>query len=142
MVGDRTTTVNVTKTAKGNLQIPNSPCILYAASARATRKDLTIVLTSGTIVIVPTKSLGKPWADATQSQLSNLILEAGGSTLWWEDLDEGFELDEALPSMIGFKPASLLARKGRGRKASIAKASAARKNGAKGGRPRKQARSA
>jgi hypothetical protein len=64
----------------------------------------------------------------------------GGSWLWWDDLGEGLVIDELLTTTLRLNPAALLARRSRGRRASPAKRAAARKNGRKGGRPRKVAK--
>jgi hypothetical protein len=91
---------------------------------------------SGIVVEIPIEKLGKPWTAATAKELSNVRLQFGGTSLWWEDLDEGFVLDEYLPSLLGLNPAVLLGRLGGGA-STQKKAAAARLNGQHGGRPRK-----
>jgi hypothetical protein len=116
----------------------DAPYALYAARVEATAKQLTIALTNGVTVIVPILSLGKPWTSATPQRVGDVRLRMGGSWLWWDALNEGLVLDELLPTALGLNPAAMLARQARGRRASPAKAAAARANGAKGGRPRKR----
>lgn len=62
-----------------------------------------------------------------------------GSVLFWDGLDEALELEAWLPAEMQVRVGTLLAKSARGKKASPAKAKAARANGAKGGRPRKVA---
>ncbi len=116
----------------------DAPYLIYAEKAHVTNQRLTIAFTSTIQIVVPIGWLGEPWTTATKQQLRNVRLQSGGSTLWWEDLDEGFVLDEILPGMFGIKPAVLLARLGRGR-STPKKAAAARANGRRGGRPPKKA---
>ena len=71
--------------------------------------------------------------------LENVRPYLGGSWIFWDELDEGIALDEWLPYTLGMEPAALLGKRNRGKKASPKKARAARKNGAKGGRPKKKA---
>jgi hypothetical protein len=97
-----------------------------------------IELGTGLQIGIPIAILGEPWTTATKKQLANVRLEGEGTSLWWDNLDEGFVLDECLPMWMGIKPASILARLARG-KSTPKKAAAARLNGKKGGRPRKTA---
>jgi hypothetical protein len=99
---------------------------------------VVVRLNGGVLVTIPVAALGEPWSKASRRQLARVRLRMGGSGLWWDDLGKGVVLDEILPSLLNVNPARLLARCSRGRKASLAKAAAARKNGIKGGRPRRR----
>jgi hypothetical protein len=116
--------------------IIDDPYVLHAARARVANQMLRIELASKIQVIVPLAVLGEPWTKAGKKQLANIRLEGDGSSLWWDDLDDGLVLDEVLPAMLGMKPAAMLARLARG-KSTPKKAAAARANGRSGGRPPK-----
>jgi hypothetical protein len=90
-------------------------------------------------VSVSIASLAQPWASASKKEVENVRLRFGGTWIFWDDLDEGIQLDEWLPNVLNIRPAALLGKRNRGKKASPKKARAARKNGAKGGRPKKRA---
>lgn len=117
----------------------HAPAVLHALSVKVRAGELRIQLTSTAGVCIDVDSLREPWASASKSAVENVRLMLGGSWIFWDDLDEGIQLDEWLPYVLGIQPASLLGKRNRGKKASTAKARAARKNGAKGGRPRKTA---
>ena len=98
-----------------------------------------IALSAFAAVVIDIASLREPWTSAPKKKVENVRLEGGGAALFWDDLDEGIELDEWLPYVLNMDPAKLLGARNRGKKASPAKARAARKNGRKGGRPKKAA---
>jgi Protein of unknown function (DUF2442) len=76
-------------------------------------------------------------ADATPAQLADIVLSPLGTGLHWPQLDVDLTVDGLLHGVFGSRSwmRSHAARAGAVR--SPAKASAARVNGAKGGRPRK-----
>ena len=115
------------------------PTSLHALSVKVRSGRLVIQLTPSAAVGVDIESLGEPWASAPKKTVENVRLMLGGSWIFWDDLDEGIELDEWLPYVLNMRPAALLGKRNRGKKASPKKARAARKNGAKGGRPKKAA---
>jgi hypothetical protein len=120
-------------------KVVTSPYVLRAEDVRVCRGVLTIVLSPSIAVEVLLASLGRPWTVATKRAAENVSLRSGGHCIFWEDLDEVIALDEWLPSALGIDPAALLGKRNLGKKASPAKARAARKNGKRGGRPRKAA---
>ena len=75
---------------------------------------------------------------ATEEQLSQVEILGAGSGLHWEALDADLSIPGLLAGLFGTK--AYLAQQA-GRATSPAKAAAARANGAKGGRPRRSARS-
>ena len=96
-------------------------------------------LTSGYIFGFPTAAIPS-LASATPEQLADVELGPGGSGLHWEALDVDLSVPGLLLSSLGrSQKLSELARLA-GQVSSPAKATAARANGAKGGRPRKVAR--
>lgn len=75
---------------------------------------------------------------ATAEQLSRVRLLPGGLALEWEDLDVDISIPGLLVDLLGTRMLlSEVGKRGKG-KSSVAKASASRVNGAKGGRPRKR----
>ena len=114
----------------------DSPYALRAKRAAVVSDSVRFELDGGVVVAIPVKALGFPWTQANAKKLANVHLRFGGTWLWWDDLDEGLVLDELFASTIRLNPAAMLARRARGRRASPAKAAAARSNGAKGGRPK------
>ena len=71
---------------------------------------------------------------ATEEQLSQVKILGAGSGLQWEALDADLSIPGLLAGLFGTK--AYLAQQA-GRTTSLAKAAAARANGAKGGRPRR-----
>mgnify|MGYP007135459564 CR=1 FL=1 len=121
------------------MKIARNPYLLRAQEVDVRAGTLKIKLSTAITVNVTLASLGKPWSTATKKAGANVRLDLGGHCLFWEDLDEVIALDEWLPNALGIDPAALLGKRNRGKKASPAKARAARKNGKRGGRPRKAA---
>ncbi len=127
----------MTATLKERPEIVDAPYAIRAIKAEVARARLRLTLSDGVTVEIPVKALGAPWTKTSQAQIARVRLRMGGSWLWWDDLGEGLVLDELLAATLRLNPAALLARQSRGRRASPAKRAAARKNGRKGGRPRK-----
>ena len=108
-----------------------------AASAEyhAREHALSIELTNGAAVTFPVKLIPTLRRAAPRDVRAVEILGRGGG-LHWESLD----LDLSVPNLLSavFAGPEWLAELGRlgGRKSSVAKTAAARRNGRKGGRPR------
>ena len=114
--------------------------VAQAAEPRASkarfdhRRGRVIVdLTNGCTFAFPPR-LAQGLETATHEQLDRIEILGAGYGLHWEALD----VDLSLPGLLGgiFGTRAYMARQA-GRTTSPAKASAARRNGAKGGRPRK-----
>jgi hypothetical protein len=118
-------------------EVVDAPYTMQATAATMAGARLVLSFASSADVSIPIAWLGEPWTTATKQRLENVILQLGGSCVWWDDLDDGFVLDELLPAALGMKPAAMLARRARGF-STPKKAAAARSNGRKGGRPRKE----
>jgi len=116
-----------------------APANLHALAVRVRAGELFIQLTPKAGVCIDLGALREPWTSASKKAVENVRLMLGGSWIFWDDLDEGIQLDEWLPDVLGIRPAALLGKRNRGKKASPEKARAARANGAKGGRPKKTA---
>jgi hypothetical protein len=99
-------------------------------------RRLVIELTNGAIFIVPIAQLDG-FADARPRDIAAVEVMPGGSALHWERLDIDYSVTGLIAGVFGTRPwMAELGRKG-GRVSSEAKAAAARKNGARGGRPPK-----
>jgi hypothetical protein len=113
-----------------------------AKSARYDRaRGLVIVeLNNGSYFGFPAK-LGQGLRGASPEELAEVEVSPSGEALHWERLNADLRVPALLQGMFGTR--SWMRELGRigGRARSGAKARAARLNGAKGGRPRKAARS-
>ena len=103
--------------------------------------DLIVIqLKNGAIFSFPPK-LAQGLEAATPEQLADVWIPPSGSSVHWERLDADFGIPELLAGIFGTKSwMAELGRKG-GQVTSSAKSAAARKNGKKGGRPKKNAQS-
>jgi Protein of unknown function (DUF2442) len=99
---------------------------------------VVVELTNGGLFAFPAE-LGPGLAGATDEDLAGVELDPGGGGLRWEALDADISVPGMLEQLFGVRTAmSALGARG-GRSTSDAKMAAARRNGAKGGRPRKRA---
>jgi hypothetical protein len=107
----------------------------HAAKARYDRRSRRIVveLTNGSLFAFPAE-LAQGLAGASADQLSEIELSGGGYGLHWPQLDADLTVPGLLAGIFG--TARWMAAQA-GRASSPAKAAAARRNGAKGGRPHK-----
>jgi hypothetical protein len=71
------------------------------------------------------------------ARVTNVIVDDNGSTIEFPKLGIDFSVAEMLPKFMGIVTASERARKA-GSTKSAARSAAARANGARGGRPKKQ----
>lgn len=110
-----------------------------AAAARYDRQlgRVIVELVNGCTFAFPPK-LAQGLEAATEEQLSQVEILGAGYGLHWEALDADLSIPGLLAGLFGTK--AYLAQQA-GRATSLAKAAAARANGAKGGRPRRSARS-
>jgi DNA invertase Pin-like site-specific DNA recombinase len=99
--------------------------------------DLIVIrLRNGAIFSFPPK-LAQGLEGASPEQLADIWIAPSGSSVHWESLDVDFSIPELIAGIFGTKSwMAELGRKG-GQATSSAKSAAARKNGKKGGRPRK-----
>lgn len=121
---------------RGEQEFKSQP---HAESAEYDRESNTVwvYLTNGCTFGFP-PALIKELRNASVRAISNITLSPLGNALHWEDLDAHYSIAGLLGGVFGTKAwMRELGRKG-GRATSGAKSEAARKNGAKGGRPRKE----
>jgi len=97
-------------------------------------KRMYVDLTNGCTFTFP-PHLAQGLEAATDEQLSNVEILGAGYGLHWEALDVDFSIPGLLAGIFGTR--AYMARRA-GQTTSPAKAAAARENGRKGGRPRKQ----
>ena len=100
-------------------------------------EDLIVIrLRNGAIFSFPPR-LAQGLKGASPEQLADMWIPPSGSSVHWESLDVDLSIPELVAGIFGTKSwMAELGRKG-GQATSSAKATAARKNGKKGGRPRK-----
>ncbi len=100
-------------------------------------EDLIVIkLKNGAIFCFPPR-LAQGLESASPEQLADVWLPPSGSSVHWESLDVDFGVPELIAGIFGTKSwMAELGRKG-GEATSSAKSAAARKNGKKGGRPKK-----
>ena len=110
-----------------------------AAAARYDRRSRRVVveLVNGCTFAFPPQ-LAQGLEVATEEQLAQVEILGVGSGLHWEALDADLSVPGLLAGLFGTK--AYLAQRA-GQATSPAKAAAIRANGAKGGRPRRSARS-
>ena len=108
-----------------------------AASARYDPADNRVIieLTNGCAFSFPA-GMAQGLEDATEGQLTDVEIIGSGYGLHWEALDADLSVPGLLAGLLGTK--TYMARRA-GQATSVAKAVAARANGARGGRPRKPA---
>lgn len=104
-----------------------------------TKRDLVIVelSTGATLMIERARIAG--FAKASPAALADLAVNPGAESLWSETVDDGVLLEQLIEIAAGTEFLKVFGGRISGRRRSPAKAAAARKNGAKGGRPRKKA---
>ena len=109
-----------------------------ATDVRYDRVGDTVIIemNNGAALVIP-RRLMQGLSEATPAQLRRGAIVGSGTCLEWRDVDADFEVVSLLSGVYGGKRwMSELARHV-GSQTSPAKAAAARRNGAKGGRPRK-----
>lgn len=108
-----------------------------ATAARYDRKNGRVIvdLTNGCTFAFPPR-MAQGLEAATDDELASVEILGAGYGLHWEALDADLSVPGLLAGLFGTK--AYMARRA-GQATSPAKSAAARANGAKGGRPRKQA---
>ena len=105
----------------------------------ARQRRLVVELSNGVTIMVPVHLL-EALADAQDSDLAEIEITPAGLGLHWPKLDADVYVPALMQGVFGTKRwmAAQLGASG-GKASTPAKASAARANGSKGGRPRKHA---
>jgi len=110
---------------------PRATSVRYDAKSRR----VIVELTNGCTFAFPPR-IAQGLEGAADEDLATVELLGAGYGLHWEDIDVDLSVPGLLVGLFGTK--AYMARHA-GQATSPAKAAAARANGAKGGRPRKQA---
>jgi len=119
--------------ARGQQTKKNEP-VAVSARYNARRKHVIVELSNGCTFAFPAE-MAQGLESASASDLAAVEVLGAGYGLHWEDLDVDLSVPGLIADLFGTKK---YMAKLAGRSTSIAKAVAARTNGAKGGRPRKQ----
>ena len=105
---------------------------------RESDDTIAIMLSTGVDLAIP-RRLMQGLKNAAVGDVAKIALLGPGSTLYWESLDVSHGLASLLKGVFGNRRwMSEIGKRG-GAARSVAKTRAARKNGRKGGRPRKVA---
>lgn len=112
---------------------PHAIAVAYDRKSDA----LLVTFKQGGGIIIPRRLLRGPIATASAAQLKHFELLGEGAQIWWPKLDDGLHLADVVEHILGMRLASSVGRPG-GSTRTEAKAAAARANGSRGGRPRKQ----
>lgn len=122
-------------TRRGEESLRDEPRATAVRYDRRTRK-VVIELNNGCTLLVPPE-LAQGLSAASPAELSQAKILGPGTAVSWPDLDIQFSVAGLLAGIFGTK--AWMAELGRagGLVRSAAKSRAARRNGAKGGRPRK-----
>lgn len=113
----------------------NAPRAVGARYDRAGRRVL-VELTNGYAIGIPVAQLPEV-AAAPASQLAAVEIIGAGNILHWEALDADYSVAALVARAVGRAAAARELGRVGGRVTSDAKTKAARKNGKRGGRPRK-----
>jgi hypothetical protein len=100
-------------------------------------RRIVIELRDGCAFLFPVDKV-QGLAGASEADLSEIVIRAGGEDLHWPRLDWDYGVPDLMQGIFGSRKwmASQMGKAG-GSVSSIAKAAAARENGKKGGRPRR-----
>jgi hypothetical protein len=109
-----------------------------AASAYVENGRLMLVMRNGALAGIDIAAIPyKRISQASHQNLKDVEVSAMGDYVWFPKLDDGYSVPALLDLSFGAAIRSALGRAG-GRKSTAAKKAAAKRNGAKGGRPRKK----
>ena len=124
--------------ARGQVMLETEPRAVSAQYSRETGR-VTVELVNGCVYVFPTH-LVQDLSDASHDDLASIEVDGMGFDLHWPKLDVDLYVPALVAGVFGTRDwmSKALARQA-GRATSATKAAAARKNGRKGGRPRRQA---
>jgi Protein of unknown function (DUF2442) len=121
------------ETAERDAVQPRAERVSYDAR----KKRIVVELRRGAVVSLPLERL--PWLrGATAKQLAALHVSRYGDAIVSDELDVHIAVGGLMQDLVGLTSAASVLGSAGGKATSPAKASAARANGKRGGRPRKQ----
>src|SRR5262245_4184173 len=125
-------------TRRGERRLATEPRAVAVRYDRRARKVI-IGLDNGCSLLIP-PALAQGLTGAAPAELADMLILGPGTTIAWPRLDVQFSVAGLLSGILGTR--AWMAELGRvgGRATSPAKSRAARRNGSKGGRPRKAGR--
>ena len=127
--------------AEAGRQAKNAPTAVMRASVHplhaGSSLGLSLELRNGAAVTIPVSEI-RELAAQPAKELAKVRVDAFGEGLMWPSLDVAISAPGLLEAFFGHAMRAKIARAG-GRARTPAKVDAARKNGRKGGRPRKAA---
>lgn len=123
-------------TERGNEELRRQPLATRVRYDRRTKR-LVLTLNNGAHLEIPVGRL-QGLAAATDAELAKVHILGPGTAVEWTTLDQQFSVGGLLADVFGTR--TWMAKRGRqgGKSTSPAKPESARKNGAKGGRTRRQ----
>jgi hypothetical protein len=113
------------------------PSAVTAARYIGRRDAIELEFAGGGTMTIPRQAIGE-LADAPPSILNAVTVSPAGDALAWRALDVDLYIPGLLERVFGTRMFAASSGRRGGRRTSKAKAAAARVNGAKGGRPRRQ----
>jgi len=123
---------------RGQESLANEPRARTARYDKSSRRVI-VELTNGCSFAFPAR-MAEGLSEADDDELTEVEILGAGYGLHWETLDTDLSVPGLLAGLFGTKRYMDRMRAGRaGSATSVAKADAARRNGLKGGRPRKAA---
>ena len=117
-------------------ELAQQPTALVAATLDEVKRALRLTFRNGTELAIPVRAINEI-ADAPLAKLRDVVASPLGDGLIFDDADVAIYVPGLLRDLFGAAFAGALGKRG-GRARTAAKGAAARKNGRKGGRPRKQ----
>ena len=118
-------------------ELAQQPTALIAATLAETERAVRLCFRNGTKLTVPVSAIAEI-AHMPLSKLRTVVASPLGDGLIFDDANVAIYVPGLLRDLFGAAFAGALGRSG-GRARTAAKVAAARKNGQKGGRPRKRA---
>jgi hypothetical protein len=123
--------------ARGRKTVKTRPFDVVTARYDRRNDVLELTLRRGIVVRLPRKQI-RELANARPSDVAAVEVQPGGDGISFRPIDVDISVPGLLADELGSLFATAMARKARG-KSSPQKAAASRKNGRKGGRPKKLA---
>ncbi|HEX3465979.1 MAG TPA: hypothetical protein VHS78_18165 [Candidatus Elarobacter sp.] len=129
-----TTAAEMKRAARAALEREATATKILHVRYERRRDALSVDLSTGVSLVVP-RVLIPGFAKAPPSAVADVAIDPGSESLWSDTVDDGVLLEQLVEIAAGDELLQVLGGRIAGRRRSVAKANAARANGAKGGRP-------